>query len=98
MGRVRKKYSSEFKREILRQIEDGEKTAAELGRQHSIAQAMISRWRSQAEQSGDQAFPGQGNRRHPKDELTELTKAYAVLEEENAILKKAAAYMLKDLK
>lgn len=47
---------------------------------------------------GDKAFPGSGNLHEADDELRRLRKENMDLKEENAILKKAAAYFAKNQK
>jgi transposase len=85
----RKKYSAEYKREAIALAERiGFKQSSEdLG----IDKSLMYQWRramQQSEQDGLQAFPGQGNARD--EELFQLRKRVAELEETNEILKKAA--------
>ncbi len=63
MARQRKEYPREFKLELLRQIEDGEKTASELCRELGLSLQQVSAWRRQLAVKGDEAFPGQGQKR-----------------------------------
>lgn len=98
MARQRNKYPREFKLELLRQIEDGEKTASELCRELGLSLPQVSRWRQQLAAKGDDAFPGQGQQRGAAAELAELRKENERLREENEILKKAAAYFAKDVR
>ncbi len=81
MARQRNEYPREFKLELLRQIDDGEKTASELCRELGLAPQQVSRWWRQLATKGDEAFPGQGQQRGAAAELAELRK-------ENEILKK----------
>jgi putative transposase len=52
-------YSREFKFEIVRQIESGERRIAQICREQQIADSLIQRWRKQYRQQGEEAFtPG----------------------------------------
>ena len=98
MARQRNKYPREFKLELLRQLDDGEKTASELCRELGLSPQQVSRWRRQLASKGDEAFPGQGQQRGAAAELAALRKENERLREENEILKKAAAYFAKDVR
>ncbi len=98
MARQRNKYPREFKLELLRQIDDGEKTASELCRELGLSPQQVSGWRRQLATKGDDAFPGQGQQRGAAAELARLRKENERLREENEILKKAAAYFAKDVR
>ena len=91
-----KRYSDEFKSEAIKMVLDGKisqnKVADELG----IAGTTLSGWVRKYK-----ANPSRGikNALHPTDaerELQRLKKLNRELEEENAILKKAAAYFTKN--
>jgi len=83
----RKQYSSEFKREAVRLVTEGGLSIAQVSRDLGLNDNMISRWKKEAEQNGEKAFPGQG---HPQDEeLSRLRREVEVLRQEREILKKA---------
>lgn len=98
MARQRNKYPREFKLELLRQIEDGEKTASELCRELGLSVQQVSGWRRQLAMKGDDAFPGQGQKRGTEAEVERLRQEVRQLKEENEILKKAAAYFARDVR
>ena len=98
MARQRQKYPREFKLEVLRQIEDGEKTASELCRELGLNLQTVSRWRQQLADKGDEAFPGRGRQRRAAAEFKRLREENRRLKEENEILKKAAAYFARDVR
>jgi transposase len=98
MARQRSKYPREFKLELLRQIEEGKKTASELCRELGVSPQQVSGWRRQLAVKGEEAFPGQGQKRGAAAELAELRKENERLREENEILKKAAAYFARDVR
>lgn len=83
----RKQYSSEFKREAVRLVTEGGLSMAQVARDLGLNDNMVSRWKKEAEQNGQRAFPGQG---HPQDEeLSRLRREVEVLRQEREILKKA---------
>ena len=88
----RTRFSAEFKQQaLLRAVKDGVPTAArELG----LEPAQLYAWRSKAQQQGqnDEA------QRLQQSELVRLRRELARVEEENAFLKKAAAYFAKQPK
>jgi len=83
----RKQFSSEFKREAVRLVVKGGLSIAQVSRDLGLNDNMVSRWKKEAEQNGQRAFPGQG---HPQDEeLSRLRREVEVLRQEREILKKA---------
>lgn len=89
---IRKKYSPQFKDQALeRAAKDGVPQAAQdLG----IPEAMLYSWRTRHRQGGQPLE--QQKLQHA--ELTRLKREVNRLEEENAFLKKAAAYFAKEPK
>ena len=83
----RKQYSSEFKREAVRLVTEGGLSIAQVARDLGLNDNLVSRWKKEAQQNGQRAFPGQG---HPQDEeLSRLRREVEVLRQEREILKKA---------
>lgn len=96
----RKRYTKAFKLEAVRLLEQADKTAAELALELGIRRNQLYKWRDQLSNKGkDLAFngPGRNAAKSTVDEVTLLKRRLAELEEENAILKKAAVYFAKDL-
>jgi transposase len=80
----RKQFSSEFKREAVRLVTGGGLSIAQAARDLGLNDNMVSRWKKEAEQNGQRAFPGQG---HPQDEeLSRLRRENEVLRQEREIL------------
>lgn len=91
----RKRFTREFKFEVLRLFAQGSKSAAQLARELGVRRNQIYKWRKESQVRGEQeAFRGPGRNavKENVSELTALKKRVARLEEENAILKKAEAY------
>ncbi len=83
----RKQYSNEFKREAVAMVTKSGLSIAQAARDLGLNDNMVSRWKKEAEQNGQRAFPGQG---HPQDEeLSRLRREVEVLRQEREILKKA---------
>lgn len=92
----RPSYTKEFKLEAVRLLEQGQKSAADLARELGIRRNQLYKWQEQVSAQGkDQAFPGHGRRAGSEAEVARLRREVARLEEENAILKKAAVYFAK---
>jgi len=93
----RRKYTKEFKEsaiELYRSSSD-EKTIQDVAEGLGIIPANLSRWLRESQESETKnikVFPGQGN---PRDEeLYQLRKRVADLEETNEILKKAMTFFV----
>ena len=88
----RKQTTAEFKHEAVRLVTDRLVTdrglsMAQVARDLGLDDNLVSRWKKEAQQNGQRAFPGQG---HPQDEeLARLRRENDVLRQEREILKKA---------
>ena len=89
---VRKKYSSQFKDQAIERAEkDGvPQVAKDLG----ITESLLYSWRAKKRQGGDTIE----NQKIQNAEMARLKRECARLAEENAFLKKAAAYFAKESK
>ena len=87
-GRV---HSREFKLSIVRQLASGEKRPAQICREHNLAPSVVSRWRSEYDQRGEEAFGPVSAPEAPSFEakIAELERFCGQLALENALLKKA---------
>lgn len=93
-----KRYSDEFKAEAIKMVLDGKMSQNQIADELGVAGTTLSGWVRKFK-----ADPSRGikNALHPTDaerELRLLKKQNRELEEENAILKKAAAYFAKNQK
>lgn len=94
----RQRYSKAFKLEALHLLEHNDKSAAELARELGVRRNQLYKWRRELELRGaTDAFkgPGRNAANDSRTELTALQRRVAQLEEENTILKKAAAYFTR---
>jgi len=47
MGKIRRKFEVEFKRQLIAQIEAGQLTMAQAAREYQLAPSVVERWRAQ---------------------------------------------------
>ena len=47
MGKIRRKFEAEFKRQLVEQVETGQITIAQAAREYQISRNLIDRWRKQ---------------------------------------------------
>jgi transposase len=87
MVRTHRTYSKEFKLQVVRELA-GEKTVAQLVREHQIDNTVISRWYREYEKHGEKAFGGRGRTYKEKARIAELERMVGKLTMENAFLKK----------
>ncbi len=94
MKRKRKQYTREFKREAVELLVRSGSSALQVSKELGIDSTTLSRWRREIE--------GTETEEEPvsvfvlKEELKWLRKENERLKEEQAILKKAAAYFAKE--
>jgi transposase len=94
----RKQFTKEFKAGAVRLVTEQGRTISDAAKSLGISPWTLSRWIKAAKSEGSEAFRGQGQRTAEQQELYELRQRVRQLEEERAILKKAAAYFAKDLR
>jgi len=47
MGKIRRKFEAEFKRQLIAQIEAGQVTVAQAAREQQLSRSLVERWRIQ---------------------------------------------------
>jgi transposase len=95
----RKTYTKDFKLEAVRLLETGDQDGASLARDLGINRNQLYKWQKEINEKGADAFQGPGRKPVPQeDERARLKRENARLQEENDILKKAAAYFARELK
>lgn len=87
-GRV---HSREFKLSLVHQLASGEKRPAQICREHNLADSVLSRWRREYDQRGEEAFLPKSTPEAASAEakIAELERFCGQLALENALLKKA---------
>ena len=91
-------YTKEFKREAVRLIESGEQSAAQAARALGVQRNQLYKWQAEIQTKGSKAFSGPGRKASGDDDLATLKRENERLQEENEILKKAAAYFARHMK
>ena len=94
----RKHYDKAFKEQVVLKIINKEATIREMAEELGVHYTTVRDWFREYKRHGSDAFPGSGNLEPEDAELHRLRKELADLREENAILKKAAAYFAKNQK
>lgn len=92
----RKQYTQEFKQGAVRLVTEQGRTHADVAKSLGISEWSVSRWVRAASSEGTEAFRGHGQRAPLEQENFELRQKVKQLEEERAILKKAAARLLPE--
>lgn len=82
----RRKFTREFKLEILRELEI--KTPAQVCREHNLIPNVVTRWRKEYEGNPHQAFNGNGKLWKESAEIERYKRLVGQLYAENEFLKK----------
>ena len=90
---MRKTYDKAFKIEIASQIVAKKTTVSAVASEYKISRPIVSRWVSEFNRYGNQAFAGKGKRLPVKAKQFALEQEVKKLREENEILKKFEAFV-----
>jgi len=95
MSYKKRVFTREFKLNICQEVESGLKTQAQLSREYSVGNNLISNWVSQYRKDPVNCFQGSGNANLSSGEarVKELEAALGRATLENQILKKANSYL-----
>lgn len=93
-----KHYSEEFKVEAVRMVLEGKKSQNQLANDLGLSATTLSGWVCKYKANPERGIAGSLTLTDTEIALKALKKKYRDLEEENEILKKAAAYFAKNLK
>lgn len=94
----RRSFDKAFKREAVRQVTEAGKSMSNAARKMGIHVNTLRRWADESMRHGESAFPGKGKLRPEDEEFRRLKRHITDLEEEKAILKKAAAIFARQPK
>jgi transposase len=90
-----KPYPVEFRRDVVAVARKGEAPVAQIAKDFGISESCLHRWLQLADLE-DGARPGAAGGSESA-ELREVRKRNRVLEQENEILRRAAAYFAKEI-
>ena len=94
-----KSYPKEFKLEAIRLMETSDRSASIIAMQLGIRRNQLYKWKDQMTKKGDVPSAKRGRpKKEDQSEMTTLRQENKRLQEENEILKKAAAYFARELK
>ena len=89
----RRAYTAEFKARLVLQMLSGEKSAAQLSREHGIKDSVLSRWKQEFVERSSQVFE-RGQEKDDEDRrVADLERMVGRLTMENDILKKASQWL-----
>jgi len=94
MGK-RRRYDKQFKIDAVRLITENGRRASEVARDLGIHVNLLYLWKKQLVEDPQDAFPGHGKLKPADEELRQLKRKLADVEEERDILKKALAIFSK---
>ena len=95
---TRRVFTTEFKKEAVKLVLEGDQKIAEVSRNLGIHPNNLSRWIQEFKQNGTAAFPGKGKLLPEAEEMRRLEKELASVKAERDILKKALAIFSKHSK
>jgi transposase len=84
----RRRFTREFKRQVVREVEAG-KSPAQAARDYQVHPTLIVRWGKEHLQYAERAFTGNGRLFKDEARIAELERLLGQLTMENALLKKA---------
>ena len=96
--RKRRKFSKEFKLDVIHMVKLGEKSVRELSKELDIHDVTLYSWLRKHKEDQEEAFPGEGKSKASDEELRKLRKQLSDVTEERDILKKAISIFSKDQK
>lgn len=86
----RRKFSPQFKSQVVLQLLSGERSMAELCREHQLSSQMIGNWKQQFLAGATQAFESDATSSAEQERMAELERMVGKLTMELEIAKKAS--------
>ena len=97
MDIVPKAYPKEFREDVVRVFKESDSTIAQVAKDFGVSASCLQRWLAQDEVAsgagGVSGNPRAGGPAAEPAELREARKRIRLLEQENEVLRKAAAYL-----
>jgi transposase-like protein len=89
----RRKFSPQFKSQVVLQLLSGERSIAELCREHQLTSQMIGNWKQQFLTAATQAFETDVTSQAEQEHIAELERMVGKLTLELEIAKKASSLL-----
>lgn len=89
----RRKFSPQFKSQVVLQLLSGERSIAELCREHQLTAQMIGNWKQQFLAGATQAFESDATNSAEQERIAELERMVGKLTMELEIAKKASSIL-----
>lgn len=89
--RSRRKFSAEFKTQVVLQVLSGEKSLAEVCREQQVTAQMVGNWKQQFLAHASRAFDGEATNSAEQERIAELERMVGKLTMELEIAKKATS-------
>ena len=96
MSTPKRKFSKDFKLEAVKMVTEGGLSRSEVGRKLEISPTLIGNWLRAFQADGTVAFPGNGRLKPEDDKVRKLEREVRALREQNAFLKKTAAFFASE--
>lgn len=93
MARKRRTFTSEFKAEVVLQLISGEKSMAEVCREHRLNQQMVSRWKQEFLENAASVFEHKKQYNGDQERIAELERVLGRKTLELEITKKASSIL-----
>jgi len=93
-----RQYDPAYKLQICQTVDSGTATVAEISRETGISANTIHTWMGRYRKNQVKPFVGSGRILPENEEMFRLRRQVKDLQEENTILKNAAAYFAKNLR
>ena len=97
MSLKRRRFTREFKLQVLREVESG-KSVASVSREHEIHPNLIGKWQKAHRKYADKAFAGNGHLYKEEAKIAQLERMVGRLAMENDFLKKVLSRLEADQK
>lgn len=94
----RRRFTTEFKREAVRQAQQAGASRAKVARELGLNANMLGRWVRQFSSAKWEATPGKPLKSEQQLEIERLRRELAKAQTERDVLKKAVAYFAKEPK
>ena len=89
----RRKFTPQFKSQVVLQLLSGEKSLAELCREHQVTAQMVGNWRQQFLAAASRAFENEAIRSAEQERIAALERLVGRLTMELEITKKASGLL-----